>query len=122
VVGTALSLGGVAIAWAVYGRQVISRELISQRLPWLYQLSLQKFYWDEIYAATLAAPVLALAGVVGQVLEPDLFDGMVRSVREGVATLSDDLRTFQTGFLRDYALVFFVCAVIGLLVLGLRLA
>ncbi|MGC2207616.1 MAG: NADH-quinone oxidoreductase subunit L [Candidatus Dormiibacterota bacterium] len=122
VVGTALSLGGLAIAWGVYGRRIISRELISQRLPWLYQLSFQKFYWDEIYAATLARPALALAAVVGQVLEPDLFDGMVRGVREGMATLSDDLRTFQTGFLRDYALVFFVCAVIGLLVLGLRLA
>jgi NADH-quinone oxidoreductase subunit L len=122
VVGTVLSLGGLAIAWGVYGRRVISRELISQRLPWLYQLSFQKFYWDEIYAATLARPALALAAVVGQVLEPNLFDGMVRGVREGMATLSDDLRTFQTGFLRDYALVFFVCAVIGLLVLGLRLA
>ncbi len=122
VVGTALSLGGLAIAWAVYGRQVISRELISQRLPWLYQLSFQKFYWDEIYATTVTRPALTLAAVVGQVLEPDLFDGMVRGVREGVATLADDLRTFQTGFLRDYALVFFVCAVIGLLVLGLRLA
>lgn len=122
VVGTVLSLGGLAIAWAVYGRRVISRELISQRLPWLYQLSFQKFYWDEIYSATLARPALALAAVVGQVLEPNVFDGMVRGVREGVVTLSDDLRTFQTGFLRDYALVFFVCAVIGLLVLGLRLA
>ena len=122
VAGTALSLGGLAIAWAVYGRKVISPALISQRLPWLYQLSLQKFYWDEIYDATLVRPTLAGAALVRQVLEPRFFDELVGGVRGGVATLADDLRTLQTGFFRDYALIFFVCAVIGMVVLGLRLA
>ena len=122
VAGTALSLGGLAIAWAVYGRKVISPDLISQRLPWLYQLSLQKFYWDEIYDATLVRPTLACAALVRQVLEPRFFDELVGGVRGGVATLADDLRTLQTGFFRDYALIFFVCAVIGMVVLGLRLA
>ena len=122
VAGTALSVGGLAIAWEVYGRKVISPDLISQRLPWLYQLSLQKFYWDEIYDATLVRPTLACAALVRQVLEPRFFDELVGGVRGGVATLADDLRTLQTGFFRDYALIFFVCAVIGMVVLGLRLA
>ncbi|MGC2192742.1 MAG: NADH-quinone oxidoreductase subunit L [Candidatus Dormiibacterota bacterium] len=122
VIGTALSLGGLALAWAVYGRKVISPDLISRRLPWLYQLSLQKFYWDEIYDVTLVRPTLALAGTVRGVLEPSFFDRLVDGVKAGVATLADDLRTMQTGFFRDYSLIFFVCAVIGLLVLGLRLA
>ena len=122
VVGTALSISGLGIAWAVYGRKLVSPDLVSQRLPWLYRLSRQKFYWDEIYEATLVRPTLALARQVRQILEPDLFDGLVAGVRGGVATLADDLRILQTGFLRDYALAFFVCAVVGLVVLGLRLA
>jgi NADH-quinone oxidoreductase subunit L len=121
-VGTLLSLGGLALAWAVYGRQWIPAELISGRLPWLYQLSLHKFYWDEIYDVTLVRPTLAFAGLVRQVLEPQLFDGLVNGVKGGVATLADDVRSMQTGFFRDYSLIFFVCAVIGLVVLGLRLA
>jgi NADH-quinone oxidoreductase subunit L len=121
-VGTLLSLGGLGLAWAVYGRQWIAAELISRRLPWLYQLSLHKFYWDEIYDVTLVRPTLAFAGLVRQVLEPQLFDGLVNGVKGGVAILADDLRSMQTGFFRDYSLIFFVCAVIGLVVLGLRLA
>ncbi|HVB14251.1 MAG TPA: NADH-quinone oxidoreductase subunit L [Candidatus Dormibacteraeota bacterium] len=122
LVGTALSVGGLALAWAVYGRKVISVDLISRRLPWLYQLSVQKFYWDEIYGAALVRPTLAFAALVRQVLEPQFFDTMVTEVRGGVATLADDLRSLQTGFFRDYSLIFFVCAVIGLVVLGFRLA
>ncbi|HEY6538243.1 MAG TPA: NADH-quinone oxidoreductase subunit L [Candidatus Dormibacteraeota bacterium] len=121
VVGTGLSLAGLGIAWAVYGRRVIAADLISRRLPWLYQLSLQKFFWDEIYEVALVRPALACADTVRQVLEPRFFDQLVSGVRDGVATLAGDLRTMQTGFFRDYSLIFFVCAVIGLVVLGLRL-
>jgi NADH-quinone oxidoreductase subunit L len=120
--GTVLSLGGLGVAWAVYGRKVISPELVSRRLPWLYQLSLQKFYWDEIYGAALARPGLALAARVRDVTEPRVFDGVIDGVRSGVSGLADDLRSLQTGFLREYALVFFICAVLGLIVLGFRLA
>jgi len=122
VIGTVLSGGGLALAWAVYGRKVIAPDLISRRLPWLYQLSLQKFYWDQIYDVTLVRPTLACAAAVREALEPRFFDRLVDGVKEGVTTLADDLRTMQTGFFRDYALIFFVCAVIGLVVLGLRLA
>jgi NADH-quinone oxidoreductase subunit L len=122
LVGTVLSLSGLGIAWAVYGRRVIAAELVSRRLPWLYQLSLQKFYWDEIYEATLARPSLALAATVRDVMEPKLFDGVIDGVRSGVTTVADDLRSLQTGFLREYALVFFLCAAVGLIVLGFRLA
>ncbi|HUY08544.1 MAG TPA: NADH-quinone oxidoreductase subunit L [Candidatus Dormibacteraeota bacterium] len=122
LVGTLLSVLGLTLAWAVYGRRVISPDLISRNLPWIYQLSLQKFYWDEIYDAVLVRPSLAFAGVVRQVFEPRIFDRLVDGVKVGVGTLADDLRTMQTGFFRDYALIFFVCAVVGLVVLGLRLA
>jgi NADH-quinone oxidoreductase subunit L len=122
LVGTVLSLSGLGIAWAVYGRRVIAAELVSRRLPWLYQLSLQKFYWDEIYEATLARPSLALAATVRDVMEPKLFDGVIDGVRSGVTTVADDLRSLQTGFLREYALAFFLCAAVGLIVLGFRLA
>jgi hypothetical protein len=55
-------------------------------------------------------------------MEPKLFDGVIDGVRSGVTTVADDLRSLQTGFLREYALVFFLCAAVGLIVLGFRLA
>ncbi len=121
LVGVVLSVGGVALAWAVYGRRSISRELVPRHLPWLYQLSFHKFYWDEIYDVTLVRPVAALAQVVRAVIEPILVDGAVAGVRDAIATMAEDFRTFQTGFLKDYALVFFFFALLGLVVLGLRL-
>jgi NADH-quinone oxidoreductase subunit L len=119
--GLGLSLIGVGIAWAVYGKGILSRELIPNRLPWVYQLSFNKFYWDEIYDATLVRPTVALAGVCRRLLEPEIIDGAVNAVKESIATLASDFRSFQTGFLKDYALVFFFFAVVGLLVMGLRL-
>ncbi|MHB1522962.1 MAG: NADH-quinone oxidoreductase subunit L [Candidatus Dormibacteria bacterium] len=119
--GVLLSLLGLGVAWAVYGRQVLSREWIPQRLPWLYQLSFRKFYWDEVYDMALVTPVLALATGVRRVLEPGVFDSAVGGVRDAVAQLSADLRTFQTGFLKDYALWFFFFAVLGVVLMGLRL-
>jgi NADH-quinone oxidoreductase subunit L len=119
--GVLLSLLGLGVAWAVYGKQVLSRELIPQRLPWLYQLSFRKFYWDEVYDVALVTPVLALATGVRRVLEPGVFDSAVGGVRDAVAQLSTDLRSFQTGFLKDYALWFFFFAVLGVVLMGLRL-
>jgi NADH-quinone oxidoreductase subunit L len=119
--GVLLSLLGLGVAWAVYGKQVLSRQWIPQRLPWLYQLSFRKFYWDEVYDVALVTPVLALATGVRRVLEPGVFDSAVGGVRDAVAQLSADLRTFQTGFLKDYALWFFFFAVLGVVLMGLRL-
>ncbi len=120
--GTLLSLSGIAIVWMVYERKVIAADLVSRRLPWLYALSFRKFYWDEIYDATLAKPTLALATALRRTVEPWVFDGAVRGIRNLIGVLAQDFRTMQTGLIREYALVFFVFAVIGLVVLGFRIA
>ncbi|MHB8332946.1 MAG: NADH-quinone oxidoreductase subunit L, partial [Candidatus Dormibacteria bacterium] len=120
--GFLLSLLGVGIVWAVYGRGLISRELVPRHLPWLYQLSFHKFYWDEIYDASLVRPTVMLAGAVRRVIEPNVIDGALAGVRDSIGTLADDFRTFQTGFLKDYAMWFFFFAVVGLVILGLRLS
>ena len=120
--GVVLSVLGVGIVWAVYSRGLISRELVPRYLPWLYQLSFHKFYWDEIYDATLVRPTVMLATVVRRVIEPDVTDGAVAGVRDSISALADDFRSFQTGFLKDYAMWFFFFAVVGLVVLGLKLS
>jgi NADH:ubiquinone oxidoreductase subunit 5 (subunit L)/multisubunit Na+/H+ antiporter MnhA subunit len=119
--GVCMSLLGVGIVWLVYGKGVISRELIPTRLPWVYRYSFNRCYWDEIYDVTLIQPTLAVARVCRRVLEPELIDGAITAVKDSVATLAADFRSFQTGFLKDYALIFFLFAVVGLLVMGLRL-
>jgi len=120
--GFLLSMLGIGIVWAVYGRGLVSRELVPRYLPWLYQLSFRKFYWDEIYDVTLVRPTVTLAGAVRRVIEPDVMDGALGGIRDSIAALADDFRTFQTGFLKDYAMWFFFFAVVGLVILGLRLS
>ena len=120
--GFLLSVGGVILVWAVYGRGLISRELVPNYLPWLYQLSFRKFYWDEIYDVALVRPTVSLATVIRRVIEPEVMDGALGGIRDSIAALADDFRTFQTGFLKDYATWFFFFAVVGLVILGLRLS
>ncbi len=119
--GVLLSLFGVGVVWAVYGKGLVSREFIPQHAPWLYQLSFRKFYWDEIYDATLVRPSVAMAVGVRRLVEPGVFDAAVSGVRDAVASLGSDLRTFQTGFVKDYALWFFFFTLLGVVLLGLRL-
>ncbi|MGA9774707.1 MAG: NADH-quinone oxidoreductase subunit L [Candidatus Dormiibacterota bacterium] len=119
--GVLLSLFGVGVVWAVYGKGLVSREFIPQHAPWLYQLSFRKFYWDEIYDATLVRPSVAMAVGVRRLVEPGVFDAAVSGVRDAVVSLGSDLRTFQTGFVKDYALWFFFFTLLGVVLLGLRL-
>ncbi len=122
VAGTLLSVFGLGVAWLVYGRRLIPADLVSRRLPWLYQLSFRKFYWDETYEVVFARPVLRLAEGLTRVVEPNVFDGVVRGVRDAIGALAQDFRSFQTGYFREYATVFFAFAALALLFLGLRIA
>ena len=50
---TAVSLLGIALAWLMYSRKSLSRDWLSSRAPYAYQLVNKKYYIDEFYHFTV---------------------------------------------------------------------
>ena len=79
-------------------------------------LSYNKFYFDEIYDRALVQPVKVVARTARRVVEPDVMDGWVQGIGDLLRGFSLDLRTVQTGLIRDYASIFTVFAVVFVVV------
>jgi len=119
--GVAVGLGvltmllGAGLFW--YAR---SLRPWSARLPWAQRLLEHKYYFDEIYDAAFVRPLDWLAGFFQRDVEVPVIDGAV--VDTGLITQWTSQRgaSLQTGYFRNYVLVFVVGAVIIAVVLLAR--
>jgi NADH-quinone oxidoreductase subunit L len=115
-IGTLVALGGVGVAYWMYVADPSLPKKFAARVPALYQLSLNKFFVDEIYAAFIIAPLNALAGGSYHV---DLYviDGFVDWFGTLPALIGKLFRPVQNGLVQFYALAM----VLGLAVFLLAL-
>jgi NAD(P)H-quinone oxidoreductase subunit 5 len=105
---------GITLATMMYLQGKIDPQAIADKIPSLYQLSLNKWYIDNIYNNVF---VIGLRRIARQVMEVDyrVVDGAVNLT--GLATLlsGEGLKYFETGRAQFYALIVFG-AVLGLVV------
>jgi NADH-quinone oxidoreductase subunit L len=111
IVTSAAALAGVALSWWMYGRASALPDLLAARLRPLYELSLYKFRFDEIYDALVKQPTLLIAAL-SRFADVWIVDGLVRLVA-GLPGFAGRvlLRPIQNGLLQFYAL--------GMVMLGL---
>jgi NADH-quinone oxidoreductase subunit L len=114
---TAVALAGVGLAWYLYQSRPGSAEEVAAAAPWLYYLSLNRLYVDEIYNILFVQPLTLLAGIC-RLLEAVVFD-LVRLVATVPRYVADLIRPLQNGLVQFYALAMImgVAAFIGYLVL-----
>ncbi|MGG6270633.1 NAD(P)H-quinone oxidoreductase subunit 5 [Leptolyngbya sp. AN03gr2] len=109
-----IALIGITLASLMYLRGKIDPSAITEKIPALYRLSKNKWYFDEIYNEVFVQGSRRLAR---QVLEVDskVVDGVVNLA--GLVTLltGEGLKYFENGRAQFYALIIFV-AVLGLVV------
>lgn len=109
-----IALIGITLASLMYLRGKIDPSAVAEKFPRLYQLSKNKWYFDEIYYEVFVQGSRRLAR---QVLEVDskVVDGVVNLA--GLVTLltGEGLKYFENGRAQFYALIIFV-AVLGLVV------
>jgi len=99
VIAVALGLGGIAIAWVLYGAKTTEVPRNAQ----LQALLEHKFYFDELYDAAFYRPAVFLAKALGRWVERPLVFGSIRELSEGVRGLGLETRRLQTGIVRTYA-------------------
>lgn len=112
----AISLTGIFLAYLMYARGTINPAAIAAKIPALYQLSKNKWYFDNVYNVVFVQGSRRLAR---QVLEVDskVVDGVVNLT--GLVTLvtGEALKYFENGRAQFYALIVFA-AVLGLVIVS----
>jgi NAD(P)H-quinone oxidoreductase subunit 5 len=107
-----ISLIGITLAIMMYLQSKIDPAAIAAKIPTLYQLSLNKWYVDDIYDRVFVVPLRRLAR---QVLEVDyrVVDGAVNLTGLVALLGGEGLKYFETGRAQFYALILFG-AVLGM--------
>ena len=95
-----LGLGGIFLAWLVYG----VRRVAVPRFAFTQRVLEHKFYFDELYDALFYRPTVFLATELARWVEKPLVAGSVRELAAGVRDLGLGTRRLQTGLVRTYTL------------------
>ena len=130
---TGVALLGIFVGWAVFVKRAIAPSLFRQKLPWAYNLLVNKYYMDEFYWAILVVPLFRITKTLS-IFDQKTIDGFVNGV--GIVTVGISivnawidkwiidafvnliagitkltgrvLRFAQTGIFQDYAMILFL--------------
>ncbi|NEO84280.1 MAG: NAD(P)H-quinone oxidoreductase subunit 5 [Spirulina sp. SIO3F2] len=116
--GSSVGIGliGLTLASLMYWQKVIDPSAIAAKLPALYQFSLNKWYFDDIYDRVFVKGTRRLAR---QMLEIDyrVVDGAVNLTGLVTVVTGQGLKYFENGRAQFYALIVFA-AVLGFVVVS----
>jgi NADH-quinone oxidoreductase subunit L len=104
---------GFLVAFWLYIRKPDKPAQLAKSFKGAYTTLYNKYYVDELYAATIVKPLVWLStNFFWRVVDVDVIDGTVNGVAEGAASLGDRVRHTQSGNTRSYA----VWVVVGALI------
>jgi len=92
----------------------------SSRFPWAQRLLERKYYFDEIYNAAIVRPMDGIADVGLRDIEKPVFDGAVVGTGHAAVAGASSLSLTQSGYFRNYVLVFVGGAVVAAVLLLIR--
>jgi NADH-quinone oxidoreductase subunit L len=99
-----LAMGGVATAWWVYLKNPGLSEAISRRIGGLYQLLVNKYYFDDLNEKIIAPGGRAIGGFLWQIGDEKIIDGgLVNGTANSIGWVAQRVRGIQTGYLYHYA-------------------
>jgi NADH-quinone oxidoreductase subunit L len=115
-ISTLIAIAGWWLAKSKYEvPQLATDEAIERRVPGVAHTLENKYYVDELYDATVVRPLEATSRFFWRVVDA-IIDGIASMLGFIVRGVGDLLRFFQTGNVRNYALMFFVAVVVFVLV------
>jgi len=116
-VSVAVALVGILVAWRLYRKGFVYKE--NNNL--LYQLVFHKYYVDEMCNMILIKPILGIGRLIGTgFIEGSVLDSGSRGLARVFREISVLLRRLQTGYMRNYALVILLGAVLIVIYYAVR--
>jgi NADH-quinone oxidoreductase subunit L len=116
-----VGIGGLLLAWFVYGSGRIDWLAVRVRLASLHRFLQGGMYVDDLYSSALVAPGKAGSAFLAYVVDNGVIDGLVNGTGSLFQGLARTGRRVQTGLVRTYALWFLVGALLLLAFAGSRL-
>jgi NADH-quinone oxidoreductase subunit L len=101
---TLVGLLGIGTAYYVYVANPSLPDRLAQQWRTLYDLSLHKWYVDELYDRSFVRPTFALAQGLWKRIDVHVIDAAVNGVARAVAWGGWFLRLTQSGQTQHYAL------------------
>ncbi len=99
-----LAIGGVGTAWWVYLKNPGLSTKISRRISRLYELLVNKYYFDDFNEKIVAAGGRAVGRILWQIGDEKIIDGgLVNGTANGIGWIANRVRGIQTGYLYHYA-------------------
>ena len=92
----------------------------SSRFPWAQRLLERKYYFDEIYDAAIVRPMDRIADIGLRDIEEPVLDGAVAGTGHAAVAGASSLSLTQSGYFRNYVLVFVGGAVVAAVLLLIR--
>jgi NADH-quinone oxidoreductase subunit L len=112
LIATSIAVLGWWVARSLYKeKQLASDDAFATRSPGLARAIENKWYIDELYAKTVVGPLEAISKFLWKGIDA-IIDGIAAMLGFTVRGFGELLRFFQTGNVRNYALMFFIGVVV----------
>ncbi len=127
VFATLLAVGSGYLGWWLYAVKFANKITVDGKDPlyrWtgdIWDSMAAAWYFDALYNRTIVPAYRRVAGFFAAVFDPQGIDGLVNGVGQLLGRASNGVRTLQNGFVRTYALAFFlgVVVILGYLITAL---
>ena len=95
---------GFLVAFWLYLRQPGKPEQLAKSLRGIYTTLYNKYYVDELYAATIVRPLVWVSeNILWKIIDVEAIDGTVNGIAHGATAVGDTVRHTQSGNTRSYA-------------------
>jgi NADH-quinone oxidoreductase subunit L len=108
------------LAYRFYVRRTWDPAMVRSRYPWVQTLLERKYWFDEIYDAAFVRPMDWLGAAFNRYVDRPLINGAVMGVGSETELIADRGSLTQSGYFRNYVLVFTVGVVILLAAVMIR--
>ncbi len=111
VLAVLVALTGIYVAWEMYMKRKGIAERLAGRFSGLYRLIANKYWVDELYDAVIVRPYYFLCRR-SMDFDTWVVDGTVNFTGVFTDMTGNIVKLFQTGYVRTYALYFFIGVVV----------
>ena len=114
LISVGVALMGIYIAYIFYIRSPQIPHNLVTRLPFVYKLLYNKYYVDEFYNATFVNTTVKGSEIIYNHFDLKVIDRAVNGTATSTGFAGKILSYFQSGLIKDYALIFLIGAILFL--------
>ncbi|MBW1917212.1 MAG: NADH-quinone oxidoreductase subunit L [Deltaproteobacteria bacterium] len=108
VVSVVIALLGINTAYRMYIKRPELPQVVTEKVPLLYDLIYHKYYVDELYDATVVNPIKVGSDFLWKGVDDQVVDGAVNGSAGVIEWLSYHIRKLETGYVQNYALAILI--------------